>query len=328
MRNQNCAERPPNDHSEMHDLPPHRAAVPVPPIILTEALSPRRRLPPWPSIAIAIALHFGLLAAALRWGQGEALPPVEDAIAVELVEHIGRLAREATGRPTTPESPVALAELAATTQAEPSMRAEERGTKATSSDRPAANGPETAPAMLAAGDAASNREPPQPRKHLRRPLEASLERLRTVRNGTLAALQVRPSEERHALASVHPPLPVQKTLAQPTAATGEAMRPDDAPPPPDRISAAPIAMTMYKRRLRLRVRQNLPLGLFGPGRVAIRLRLSPSGRVAGASVLRSSGSSAMDRAALRSVQSAGPYPVPPRGAVPAQLAFAINFRFE
>jgi protein TonB len=327
LLDQDLPERPPIDLSALDELPPHRAAVPVPPIILTDALSPRRRHPPWPSIVIAVALHAGFLAAALHWGQGEALPPVEDAIAVELVERIGPVGHP----PVALTQPSAEHQRAAPPQSALVMTAAELKTDLAPGNPPAVGAPETESAALADTDAQGDRQQPEVARLSRRPLEASLERLRTMRDGKLASLEVRPGEERHALSPVSPPppLPSQKELPEPSVATAAApMRPDDAYLPPSRPSAAPIVMTMYKRRVRQRILQNLPLGMFGPGRVAIKLRLSPSGRVANAAVLRSSGSSAMDRAALMSVYAAGPYPVPPRGAVPSQLAFAINFRFQ
>jgi len=95
-----------------------------------------------------------------------------------------------------------------------------------------------------------------------------------------------------------------------------------------RVTASRGAVADYGRRVRARIMQNLPQGGLGSGRVVIGLRIAASGALLGASVMRSSGNSAIARAALVSVRNAGPYPVPPAGATRAQLAFTIPFTFQ
>jgi periplasmic protein TonB len=92
--------------------------------------------------------------------------------------------------------------------------------------------------------------------------------------------------------------------------------------------ASRFAMFAYKRRIRARVMRNLPQGQWGAGRVVIGLRLSRWGELLGTHVARSSGSTELDRAALNCVRMAGPYPRPPAGLTPAQLALSMDFRFE
>ena len=57
------------------------------------------------------------------------------------------------------------------------------------------------------------------------------------------------------------------------------------------------------------------------GATVVAFRVAGSGGLAGLSVARSSGSAALDRAALRVVQRAAPFPAPPAGA---QRSFSIK----
>ncbi|WP_425038724.1 TonB family protein [Primorskyibacter sp. S187A] len=61
------------------------------------------------------------------------------------------------------------------------------------------------------------------------------------------------------------------------------------------------------------------------GSAVISFSVSGSGRISGASVSRSSGSSRFDRAALRAIQRAGPCPAPPSGA---QRSFRIPVKIR
>lgn len=57
------------------------------------------------------------------------------------------------------------------------------------------------------------------------------------------------------------------------------------------------------------------------GTAVVAFSISANGGLASASIARSSGSAALDRAALRMIQSAAPFPPPPPGA---QRSFSIN----
>jgi protein TonB len=89
-----------------------------------------------------------------------------------------------------------------------------------------------------------------------------------------------------------------------------------------------VSLFGYKRRIRARVMRALPVGVWGPGRVVVGFRLSRSGGLLAATVLRSSGNPFMDQAALACVRNAGPYPRPPAGSTSDQLALSIDFRFQ
>jgi protein TonB len=55
----------------------------------------------------------------------------------------------------------------------------------------------------------------------------------------------------------------------------------------------------------------------------VAFSVSASGGLAGVSIARSSGSAALDAAALRMVQRAAPFPPPPKGA---QRSFSISIK--
>src|SRR5687768_12092100 len=75
------------------DLPPHRAAIPVPPAILLEDKLTRRRKTVSIAVVFSVALHAGFLSAAALWGQGQPLPDADiftAAIRVQIAEmHTG-----------------------------------------------------------------------------------------------------------------------------------------------------------------------------------------------------------------------------------------------
>ena len=95
-----------------------------------------------------------------------------------------------------------------------------------------------------------------------------------------------------------------------------------------RSSATSAVLAIYKRRVRSQIQHNLPISSPASGRLAIGVRLSRSGRLLTAFVLRSSGNPILDRAAIHCVRVAGPYPPPPPGLASPQFAFSMAFRFE
>jgi periplasmic protein TonB len=74
------------DAEETEDLPPHRAAIPVPPMVLNAERMSRRRNLVSLAIVFSLALHAGVFAAALIWGQGEPLPDADSFTAVIRVQ--------------------------------------------------------------------------------------------------------------------------------------------------------------------------------------------------------------------------------------------------
>jgi periplasmic protein TonB len=291
------AKAPPFDTSELDTLPPHRAAVPVPPVVLTEALAgPHRNFSPL-GLTAAWVLHGAFLAAAVLWGQGGELPLPDEPIAVELVDS------------AAPVAAVQEAQAAPPSAAEPD-NAPQVGTAQAAVQPPIADQLEN-----------QNVDSSQPRERAVKTL-AKLKRL-------LAALSALPAAQPQMTPSLPRPAPrldratiiTSATATAPLAAGGYLPAPGQGP-------AKRVVLAIYKQRVRTRIQRNLPISSPAPGRLVIGLRLSHSGRLLSALVLRSSGSPLIDRAALHCVRAAGPYPAPPPGTGPAQLALAIAFRFE
>jgi protein TonB len=277
----------------------------------------------WAGVLAAVLLHIGFVAAAMLWGQGSELPPpTETVISVEIVRSVP---------PAPPDMPAAPAEnITAST--------------------PAVDGPASAAATEVGeieplpGDFPEEAEP-QPRS----PALATLKRLKLM----LAARTSRLAEPEIPQISQAPPLTVTSSTSDDepdylpkddspkddssnSSVTPQADRPEPAPARPGyaprrssgSAGASRIAMALYKRRVRARIASRLPLGTFGPGRVAVGIRLSRQGGVMGARVLRSSGNPAVDRAAVLAVHGAGPFPAPPASAQPRQLNLSVSFYFE
>jgi periplasmic protein TonB len=314
--------------SGAEDLPPHRAAVASPPVSPDAFTGVHRSALSWAGVLAAVLLHIGFLAAAMLWGQGSELPPpTETVISVEIVR---------SAPPAPPDRPATPAETV-------------------TASTPAADGPASATATEVTeieplpGDFPQEAEP-QPRS----PALATLKRLKLM----LAARSSRLAEPEIPQISQAPPLTVTSSTSDDepdylpkddlpkddlpkddprrSSASPEADRPDPAPAragyahrrSSGSAGASRIAMALYNRRVRARIASRLPLGTFGPGRVAVGIRLSRHGGVMGARILRSSGNPAVDRAAVVAVRAAGPYPAPPARALPRQLNLSVSFHFE
>jgi protein TonB len=317
--------------SDFDDLPPHRAAIPVPPIILSDALGPHAGALFWFSLLAAIGLHGGLLVAAMLWGQGGELPWPE-IVAVELVEGAGHVpsvtrmtldlidtaetapaARDSDAAPSEDEAALAVADSTAAPEVPPTatrLPLEQRSTTATalpSNARQATAGPDAVAADVSASEAnPPSRRFPETMARLRAMLAVNA----AMREGDAPA----------------PPEEAPPRLAEPTASAPSRQKSRQSAS--GASSAERVAMAVYQRRVRARVVSHLPVGNRGSGWVRIGIQLSPAGAVRSASVLRSSGNGAIDRAALASVRRAGPYSRPPAGATSAQLALSFDFKFE
>jgi periplasmic protein TonB len=323
--------------SGAENLPPHRAAVASPPVSPDAFTGVHRSALSWAGVLAAVLLHIGFLAAAMLWGQGSELPPpTETVISVEIVR---------SAPPAPPDMPATPAETVTASTPAPATPAE-----TVTASTPAADGPASATATEVTeieplpGDFPQEAEP-QPRS----PALATLKRLKLM----LAARTSRLAEPEIPQISQAPPLTVASSTSDDepdylpkddlpkddprrSSATPEADRPEPAPArhgyahrrSSGSAGASRIAMALYNRRVRARIASRLPLGTFGPGRVAVGIRLSRQGGVMGARVLRSSGNPAVDRAAVVAVRAAGPYPAPPARALPRQLNLSVSFYFE
>jgi protein TonB len=95
-----------------------------------------------------------------------------------------------------------------------------------------------------------------------------------------------------------------------------------------RASASRGSVLRYAARVRAKVARHKPSSRGRRGTVRVSFGVSRSGGLSYARLARSSGSAALDQAALSAVRRAAPFGAPPAGALPAQLRFAIPFYFR
>jgi protein TonB len=95
-----------------------------------------------------------------------------------------------------------------------------------------------------------------------------------------------------------------------------------------RVSASRGSVISYAAQVRAKVARNKPPGNGHRGVAQVSFGVSPSGGLSFARLARSSGSPALDRAALGAVHRAAPFGAPPAGASAAQLRFSIPFYFR
>lgn len=93
------------------------------------------------------------------------------------------------------------------------------------------------------------------------------------------------------------------------------------------VRAGEGAVRSYGARVRARILSNSP-SAGGVGRAVVTFGVSGRGGLRFVRVARSSGSGALDRAAISAVRRSQPFPRPPRGASAAQLTFSISFNFR
>ena len=82
----------------------------------------------------------------------------------------------------------------------------------------------------------------------------------------------------------------------------------------------------YAARVRARVASRRPGGAGFKGTAVVSFGVTSGGGLAYARLSRSSGNSALDKAALSAVRSAAPFPPPPAGA--SKLSFSVPFSFR
>jgi len=95
-----------------------------------------------------------------------------------------------------------------------------------------------------------------------------------------------------------------------------------------RVSASRGSVNNYAARVRARIARNKPRGLRQRGMAVVSFGVSRSGGLRYARLVRSSGNSSLDSAALSAVRRSSPFPTPPRGASLRQLSFSIPFHFR
>lgn len=325
------------DLEEVEDLPPHRAAIPVAPDMLGSEQNLRRHNLVRIAVVFSLALHVGFFLAALMWGQGTPFPEADGTAVVRV-----HLARSAYGETVIEKALVSEAQ-AANLAADPADAPHADQSAPAQQEFIAAQQPgpvsltahlEARPAAADAGERnprLSDNAAPRgndPQTADMQPGEVRVTALadeQDAAGASAAALAEKQFEGRKPPVPGYKPLPRRKGGENATS----AFPGDEGTRPVAGASAATRgAVFSYKRRVRALVIRNLPEGRWGSGRVVVGFRISRSGELLGASIARSSGNAAIDRAALDCVRRAGPFPAPPRGATPAELAQSMDFRFQ
>ncbi len=93
------------------------------------------------------------------------------------------------------------------------------------------------------------------------------------------------------------------------------------------VRAGDGAVRSYGARVRARILSNSP-SAGGVGRAVVTFGVSGGGGLRFVRLARSSGSGALDQAAISAVRRSQPFPRPPQGASAAQLTFSISFNFR
>ena len=117
------------------------------------------------------------------------------------------------------------------------------------------------------------------------------------------------------------PRPVKKGSA--TGSRTSKAKPSGTPKKAPSKKAGNAAASNYPGRVNRHIAKRGRPSVGVKGRAVIRFTISANGRLASASVARSSGSTKLDSAALRLVRRAAPVPRPPAGA---QRTFSIGIR--
>ena len=120
-----------------------------------------------------------------------------------------------------------------------------------------------------------------------------------------------------------------KTPAPETRAQGgvAALAVEGDRPAQARASASPGAMQKYAMQVRAALARNKPDGHGTRGTAMITFGLSEAGKVRFARLSNSSGSGALDKAALAAVSRTS-FPVPPQGMTETELTYAVPFHFK
>jgi protein TonB len=120
-------------------------------------------------------------------------------------------------------------------------------------------------------------------------------------------------------AAVADPAPARAASPVPPA---PILRVDPSPAPP------PVRDPAYIRLLWQQVNARKPVGLDLVGRVVVAFALDRAGHLLSAGVEQSSGQVLLDRAALRALRAAAPFPAPPAGWSGGELSFTVELRFD
>lgn len=127
-----------------------------------------------------------------------------------------------------------------------------------------------------------------------------------------------------------PALAVPVAAAAPAPEPGPVARPDAgaADPPSAPAAAGPVVdpFDAWSRQVWAVINRRRPRAEAGATAARVAFSLDPEGRLTGMRLAASSGSPTFDRAALRAVRAAAPFPRPPPGVAPPRLRFEILIR--
>jgi len=136
----------------------------------------------------------------------------------------------------------------------------------------------------------------------------------------------------------HPPKPPQPVASAAPAAPPSAVAaasedpaasvPKAAPTIPAVPEAADDSLRLYGQTLWTRIIGHKPTRIRRQGTVHLSFTLSRDGQLVDSAIATSSGSEALDQAALAALRETAPFPPPPESLTDLQLTFTIPFEFR
>lgn len=133
--------------------------------------------------------------------------------------------------------------------------------------------------------------------------------------------------------SIASPLPVPPTITPSlTVTTASRLSTPEPPVAPSQAQndkdKKETVLAAYQRQLWARIAARKPAGIRLAGVAAVRFAVGGDGALVAVELAASSGNTALDRLALRTVRNASPFPPPPATVEEEQLVFTIPFSFH
>jgi len=287
---------------------------------------PNRRL--LAGLCLSLALHAaGVLAVAISWANSESglIEQPSEAITIEVIESavLEAIDAESTTEAAAPSSAAAAQEgnshadtAASAPQPEQDTPRETKSVEEASSRPEAPDEAEQDASTAAPQEAAEIDE-----RALQQPADAGRDDVRDEKAPAAEQHQDSTGPKRKERDRERAKTPARRGGPTATSSAGSARL-------SGRASASRGSMLSYAAQVRAKVAGNKPPGGGHRGTSVIAFGLTTAGRLAYASVARSSGSASLDQAALSAVRRAAPFPDPPAGASPAALRFSISFHFR
>lgn len=307
--------------------PPPLAVLPGPPTGAAAKISARRHRAPWAALAssgllhasaalaLAIAAPFSGLGSAGEDGRSLQSLPVPPAMTVEILTQADLLPATPPPAPVLDLQPLTtpLVEEPATTFAAAALTARPGDSLP---PRMASLDPESAPV----GDL------PPPAPVVKTPAKPKPE----AKPAPQVAKPAKKTGEKAAKAAAEPAPAPPAAKAAGTGKGGTAGQGGSAGAGLSKAEIADLkAAWGAKVQARVERRQSYPAeGGGASGIVKLQLTVAPSGALLAVSVTASSGFAALDRAALRAVQGAAPFPKAPKGLTEPDYRMALRLRFN